>query len=154
MTPFWLHKWPRTTKYEPCSVGITVYGCYLMPMDSISMRPNTIQMSKRDLGSSLSWLSASTMMLWHQFDSTSDPVLVSHQTNHETAMIFHHNWWYGWNFPTKFDMWGCKLTINMISSLCIVSGTIQVWLYGGVSKSLPYRPGFKNHWGLRTRHYI
>ncbi len=42
ITSFWLHKWPRTPKSEPSWVGITVYGCYHMPMDSISMCPNTL----------------------------------------------------------------------------------------------------------------
>jgi hypothetical protein len=33
-----------------------------MPMDSISMCPNTLYMSNMDVGSSLRWLSASTMI--------------------------------------------------------------------------------------------
>jgi hypothetical protein len=38
MTSFcWLHKWPRTPKSYPITVGITVLGCYSMTMDSISM---------------------------------------------------------------------------------------------------------------------
>ena len=32
MTSFWLHMWTRTQKSEPSSVGITVEGCYRMPM--------------------------------------------------------------------------------------------------------------------------
>ncbi len=52
-------------------VGITVWGCYRMPMDSISMYSSTLYLSKMDNGSSLRWLSASTMTKWHHFDSTS-----------------------------------------------------------------------------------
>jgi hypothetical protein len=46
-----------------------------MSMDSISMQSSTLHMSKMDLGSSLRWLSPSTMtlFLFHHFDSTSDP---------------------------------------------------------------------------------
>jgi hypothetical protein len=44
-----------------------------MPMDSISMCSNTLYMSNVDGGSSLSWLSDSTMTLYHHFDYTSDP---------------------------------------------------------------------------------
>jgi hypothetical protein len=51
-------------------------------------------------------------------------------------MLFKYSWGYGWNFPTKFDMWGCKLYMCMIPLLGMVPGAIQVWLYGGVSKSL------------------
>ncbi len=61
MTSFWLHKWPRTPKSEPSSVGITVWGYCYMPMDSILMCSNTLNMSNMDAGSSLSWLSVSTM---------------------------------------------------------------------------------------------
>ncbi len=43
-----------------------------MPIDNISMCSNTLYMSNMDVGSSLRWLSASTMMWWHHFDSTSD----------------------------------------------------------------------------------
>ncbi len=41
---------------------IAVYGYYLMPMGSISMCSNTLYMTTIDVGSSLRWLSASTMM--------------------------------------------------------------------------------------------
>ncbi len=61
MTSFWLHKWPRTPKYEPSSVGITVWGNCCMSMDSISMCSNNLYMSNVEAGSSLRWLSASTM---------------------------------------------------------------------------------------------
>ena len=45
-----------------------------MPTDSKSMCSNTLFLSKNmDAGSSLRWLSASTMTLWHHFDSISDP---------------------------------------------------------------------------------
>jgi hypothetical protein len=44
-----------------------------MPMDSISLCSNTLYMPNMDVGSSLSWLSASTMMLRQHVDSTSDP---------------------------------------------------------------------------------
>jgi hypothetical protein len=37
------------------------------------MHSNTLYMSNMDVGSSLRWLSVSTMILWHHFDSTSDP---------------------------------------------------------------------------------
>ena len=40
-----------------------------MPMDSISMCSNTLYVSDVDVGSSLRWLSASTVMLCHLFDS-------------------------------------------------------------------------------------
>ena len=42
-----------------------------MPMDSISMCSNTLYMSNMEMerGSSFRWLSASTMIQWHQFDS-------------------------------------------------------------------------------------
>ncbi len=73
MSSFWLHKWPRTPNYEPSSVGITVWGYCHMPMDSILICSNTLYRSNMDVGSSLSWLSVSTMMPWHHFDSTSDP---------------------------------------------------------------------------------
>jgi hypothetical protein len=43
-------------------------------MDRISMCSNTLFMSNNmDARSSLRWLSASTMTLWHHFDSISDP---------------------------------------------------------------------------------
>ncbi len=61
MTSFWFHKWPRTTKYEPSKVGITVRGCCHIPMDSILMCSNTFYVYNLNAGSSLSWLSASTM---------------------------------------------------------------------------------------------
>jgi hypothetical protein len=73
MTSFWLHKWPRTPKSDPSWVGITVIGCYHMPMDSISMCSNTLYMSNMDARISLRLLSATTMTSWHHFDSTSDP---------------------------------------------------------------------------------
>ncbi len=44
-----------------------------MPMDSIPMCSNTLYMYNVDAGSSLSWLSESTMTLYHHYDSTSDP---------------------------------------------------------------------------------
>jgi hypothetical protein len=43
-----------------------------MPMDSISMCLNTLHVSKKDAGSILRWLLASTMTYWQHFDSTSD----------------------------------------------------------------------------------
>ncbi len=61
MTSCWLHKLPRTPKYEPSCVGITVRGYSHMPMDSISMCSNTVYIYDVDTGSSLRWLSASTM---------------------------------------------------------------------------------------------
>ena len=50
---FWLHMWPRTPKFEPSSVGIpiTVWGCYSMSMDIISICSNTFYMSNMDAGS-------------------------------------------------------------------------------------------------------
>ncbi len=61
MTSFWFHKWPRSTKYEPRKVGITVRGYYHIPMNSISiMCSNTLYMYNLDAGSSSNWLSAST----------------------------------------------------------------------------------------------
>jgi hypothetical protein len=42
-------------------------------VESTSMCSNTLYMSNMDAGSSLSWLSASTMTLCHHFDLTSDP---------------------------------------------------------------------------------
>ncbi len=62
--------------------------------------------------------------------------------------VFNHSWGYGWNFPTKFDMCGCKLCMFMIPLLALVSGTIQVWLYGAVSKSLVshYSVTSQKHW--------
>ncbi len=48
MASFWLHKWARTPKSEPGSVGITVWGYCHMPMDSISMFSNTLYMSNVD----------------------------------------------------------------------------------------------------------
>ena len=55
MTSFRLHKWPSTPiSSEPSSVGTTVLGCYLMPMDSIS-RVKVLKyfhMSNMDVGSS------------------------------------------------------------------------------------------------------
>ena len=63
MTSFWLHKWPRTRKNPgPSWVGISVWGCYYVPMDSILMCSNTLYMFNVDVGSSLRWLSATTMM--------------------------------------------------------------------------------------------
>jgi len=45
-----------------------------MPMDIIlTLCSNTLYMSKMDVGSSLRWLPASTMMQSHHFDSASDP---------------------------------------------------------------------------------
>ena len=41
-----------------------------MPMDSILMCSNTLYMSNMDAGSSLRWLSVSTMAYRHHFDST------------------------------------------------------------------------------------
>ncbi len=45
-----------------------------MPMDSISMYSIIVYMSNMDAGSSLRWLSASTLTKMHHFDSTSDHV--------------------------------------------------------------------------------
>ncbi len=73
MISFWLHKWARTPKSDPSKVGITVWDYYHIPMDSISMCSNTSYMSNMDAGSSLRWLSASTVTQWHHFDSTSEP---------------------------------------------------------------------------------
>ncbi len=42
-------------------------------MDSISVYSNTLCLSNVDTGSSLRWLSASTMTWWRHFDSISDP---------------------------------------------------------------------------------
>ena len=61
MTSFWFHKWPRIIKSEPSKVGMTVRGYCHIPMDSISMCSNTLYMYNLDVGSSSSWLSASTM---------------------------------------------------------------------------------------------
>ncbi len=72
MPSLWLHKRPRTSKSEPSSVGITIKGYCNMPMDSISICSNTCYMYNLDAGCSLRRLSASTMMLLHRFDSTSD----------------------------------------------------------------------------------
>ncbi len=52
MTSFWLHKWPRTPKSNPSKLGITVWGYCHMPMDSISMCSNTLDMYNVDSGSS------------------------------------------------------------------------------------------------------
>jgi hypothetical protein len=52
MTSFWLHKGPRTPKYEPSSVGTTVWGYCHMPMDSIIMCSNTLNIFNMDFGSS------------------------------------------------------------------------------------------------------
>ncbi len=46
--------------------------CNAMPIDSISMFSNTFYVSNMDAGSSLMWLSASTMTLCNHFDSTSE----------------------------------------------------------------------------------
>ncbi len=48
MPSFWLHKWPRTPKSDPSSVGIPVWGYCHMPLDSISMCSNTLCMSNVD----------------------------------------------------------------------------------------------------------
>jgi hypothetical protein len=69
---FWLHKWARTPTSNPSSVGITVWGYCHIPTDSISMLSNNFYMYNMDAGSSLRWLSASTMIQWHHFDSTSE----------------------------------------------------------------------------------
>jgi hypothetical protein len=45
-----------------------------MLMNSISMRSNTLYVSNMEAGSSLRWLSASTITKMHHFDSTSDHV--------------------------------------------------------------------------------
>jgi hypothetical protein len=55
-------------------VGITVWCFWHMPIDSISMCLNTLYMINVEVGSSLRWLSASTLTKWHHYDSTSDPV--------------------------------------------------------------------------------
>ncbi len=69
-----LNKWARTLKSDPSSVGITVWGYCHIPMASISMCSKTLYLSNRmDAGSSLRWLSASTMTQWHHFYSTSEP---------------------------------------------------------------------------------
>ena len=47
--------------------------CKAMPIDSISIFSNTFYMSNMDAGSSLSWLSPSTMTICHHFDSASNP---------------------------------------------------------------------------------
>ncbi len=70
------------------------------------------------------------------FDSTSDPVLLSHKTNMKPECYFTIAGGMGEHFPTNFDLWDCTLYIYMIPSSGMVSGTIQVWLYWGVSKSL------------------
>ena len=71
MTSFWLHKVTRTPKSEPNSVGITVWGYWHMPMDSISMCSNTLYMSKMDAVSSLSWLSEHFVCAWLGCDNHS-----------------------------------------------------------------------------------
>ncbi len=65
MTSIRLHKWPKTPKSEPSRVGLTVIGCYHMPMDSISMCSNTLYVSNKDARISLRLLSATTMTSWH-----------------------------------------------------------------------------------------
>jgi hypothetical protein len=56
-----------------------------MSMDSISMCSNTLNMSYVDVGSSLRWLSASTITLCHHFDSTSD-----HEPQYMTQVVCVH----------------------------------------------------------------
>ena len=59
------HWWPRFPTSEPSSLSISVKGCYCMLMNSISMCSNKFYTSNMDAGSSLTWLSASTITLWH-----------------------------------------------------------------------------------------
>ena len=77
MTSFCLHKLPRTPKSDSSHVDRTVWEYYHMQMDSISMCSNSLFMSFVDAGSSLRWLSASTMtdniILTPQVTQTSDP---------------------------------------------------------------------------------
>ncbi len=74
MISFLLNKWARTPTSDPSSVGITVWGYCHIPMDSISMCSNALYVSNNiDVGSSLRWLSASTMTQCHHFYSTNEP---------------------------------------------------------------------------------
>ncbi len=52
----------QTPNYEPRKVDMTVWGYCHMAMDSISMFSNTLYVSNVNMGISLSWRSASTMM--------------------------------------------------------------------------------------------
>jgi hypothetical protein len=54
------YKWPRTTKSDPRSVGIPIWGYCRMPLTSISMRENTLFMSVMDEGSTLRCMSTLT----------------------------------------------------------------------------------------------
>ncbi len=48
LTSCWLHTLSRTTTSDSSSVGITVWGCCCMSMDSISMGSHTLYMSNMD----------------------------------------------------------------------------------------------------------
>jgi hypothetical protein len=73
------HHFDSTSDPEPHNLSqvvwipVWVWGCYHMPMDSISMCSNTLYMSNVDTGSCLRWLIASTMTKAHHFDYTSVP---------------------------------------------------------------------------------
>ena len=56
----------------------TVYGCYCMPMDHISMCSNNLYMTNMDTYSSLRWLSVSTMKVCHNFNINSLTAMASY----------------------------------------------------------------------------
>ena len=126
MTSFRLHKWPRTPKSEPSRVGITVWGCYLMPMKSISMCSNTLSLSKMNEGRSLRRLSvivsASTMTLCNHFDSISDPTPKS-----EPSSVGITVWGYCLMPMNSSSMSMCSNTLDM-SDVDVDGGSSLMWL--------------------------
>jgi hypothetical protein len=73
MTSFWLHKWPRWPNPQKTEV-VQLYKAAAMCLWTINQyAKHCVYLSLMDVGSSLRWLSASTMAQWHHFDFTSDP---------------------------------------------------------------------------------
>ncbi len=72
---YW-HHFDSKSDPEPQNLNqVAWYDCVRLPLYAGGQHikcSNTLFMSKLDVGSSLRWLSASTMMYWHHFDSTSD----------------------------------------------------------------------------------
>ena len=91
MALFSLQKWPWFPRSRANFASVTVKGCTHMPLGQHNNGLNTLYMSNMNVWSSLRWILASTMMLCHQFHSTSDPDFPDPTANLAGVMVW------GWN---------------------------------------------------------
>ena len=111
---FSLHKWPWVPRSGANLAAVTVYRCKHIALRQHTNCSITLYMSIMDVWSSLRWISASTMTIWHLFHSTSDP-----------------------DFPDLGPIWlvwqceGATIfpwdSIPMAQSLCISMSNMDVW---------------------------